>query len=114
MSDDLVARLLNTDDDAHWPLREAAAARIAELEARQWPQPTDPETQRAMKAGAEALKRVAVLEAALRPFANYADDRKVMPPEWPITLGSAMARRQLTMGDCYAARAALTGGHHAD
>jgi hypothetical protein len=56
---------------------------------------------------AEADK--ARLEAALQPFADFADPREKMPPDFVITPGSAMARRQLTMADCYAARAVLSG-----
>jgi hypothetical protein len=44
---------------------------------------------------------------ALKPFAEYADANKIMPAGLIITAGSRLARRQLTMGDCYAARAAL-------
>lgn len=47
------------------------------------------------------------LKAALEPFAAFADPRRNMPPSMPITQGSGMARRQLTMGDCYAAADAL-------
>ena len=47
------------------------------------------------------------MRAALQPFADYADPRNKVRPEIPITPGSIMAKRQLTMGDCYAARDAL-------
>lgn len=55
---------------------------------------------------AERLRR---LEAAVKPFAEYADPRNLMPASLPISNGSSMARQQLTMGDCYAARDALAG-----
>jgi hypothetical protein len=47
------------------------------------------------------------LRQALEPFAAFADPRNKIPENMPITQGSQMARRQLTMGDCYRARAAL-------
>lgn len=72
------------------------------------------------------------LEAALRPFANYVDGaysgnrglpdtvviaepqlssaNDVMSEDVVITKGSSMARRQLTMGDCRAAKKALEFG----
>lgn len=49
----------------------------------------------------------AEVRKALEPFAAYADPRRMMPASMPITAGSAMAKKQLTMGDCYAAAAAL-------
>lgn len=55
------------------------------------------------------LERNTALEAALRPFAEYADPRGNVPAHLQITSGSSIARRQLTMGHCYTARAALTG-----
>ncbi len=39
---------------------------------------------------------------ALEPFAAFADDRA--PEHLPITAGSSMARKQLTIGDCLRAR----------
>jgi hypothetical protein len=45
---------------------------------------------------------------ALEPFAAFADPRNVIPPDIILTAGSPMARKQITMADCYAARAALT------
>lgn len=45
--------------------------------------------------------------AALEAFAAYADPRRSVPASMPITNGSSMARKQLTMGDCYAAADAL-------
>lgn len=47
------------------------------------------------------------LRAALKPFADYADPSAVFPPNIPITNGSRLARRQLTMGDCYEAARVL-------
>jgi hypothetical protein len=49
-----------------------------------------------------------VLREALKPFADYADPHGRFPPNLSITVGSDIAKRQLTMGDCYKARAALT------
>ncbi len=51
--------------------------------------------------------RIAEVCAALKPFADYADARAKAPPDMQITTGSAFAKRQLTMGDCYAAAKAL-------
>ena len=116
MNDDLEQRLIdqsvNEYSDRGALLREAAA-RIEALEARQWPQPTDPETQRAMAAGAEALKRVAVLEAALRPFAVA---HKPMLDNWNCDtfVVASCGSTKITVADLGAARAALTGGHHED
>lgn len=45
--------------------------------------------------------------AALKPFADFADPRNKVPTHFTITTGSYMAKLQLTMGDCYRARAAL-------
>ncbi|WDA37826.1 hypothetical protein [Sphingobium sp. YC-XJ3] len=45
--------------------------------------------------------------AALEAFAAYADPRRSVPASMPVTSGSSMARKQLTMGDCYAAADAL-------
>lgn len=47
------------------------------------------------------------LIAALEPFAAFGDPRRIAPPGLPITQGSGMARRQLTMGDCYRAADAI-------
>jgi hypothetical protein len=47
------------------------------------------------------------LAEALEPFANYADPRSAVPVNLPISNGSSLAKRQLTMGDCYIAREAL-------
>jgi len=44
---------------------------------------------------------------ALRPFAEYADASRRLRPDMVLTPGSPLAKRQLTMGDCYAARDAL-------
>jgi hypothetical protein len=47
------------------------------------------------------------LATALKPFAAFADPHRRAPASLPITSGSAMARRQICMGDCYAAADAL-------
>ncbi|MGI9449349.1 MAG: hypothetical protein ACR2QH_01630 [Geminicoccaceae bacterium] len=49
--------------------------------------------------------QIAALREALQPFADFAV-RKASK-EYIITLGSAIAQRQLTMGDCFAAKDAL-------
>lgn len=46
-------------------------------------------------------------EAALAPFAEYADPYNRVPDHLPITHGSNMGKRQLTMGDCYIAAGVL-------
>ena len=61
----------------------------------------------AMLTKEQLINRVNRLEAALEPFANFADERRIMPPEMHITPGSYMAKRQLTMGDCYKAKEVL-------
>ena len=48
------------------------------------------------------------LRKALEPFAAYADPHGAFPADLPITSGSSMARKQLTMGDCYNAAEALS------
>lgn len=53
--------------------------------------------------------RILALEKALQPFANYADSRNVVNPEFIITAGSSIAKKQLTMGDCYRAWHVLNG-----
>lgn len=52
------------------------------------------------------------LRAALKPFADYAPDQSkltALPATVVITNGSPVAKRQLTIGDCYNARRALEG-----
>lgn len=44
---------------------------------------------------------------ALRPFADYADPSRRIRPDFVLTAGSPLAKRQLTMGDCYAAHDAV-------
>lgn len=56
------------------------------------------------KACAEYVEQ---LQSALRPFANYADTGGAIPDGMVITLGSKMAKRQLTMVDCRRAAATL-------
>lgn len=51
------------------------------------------------------LDEVADLIAALRPFADFYV--RGAPDSHVITQGSAMAQRQITMGDCHKAKAAL-------
>jgi hypothetical protein len=43
--------------------------------------------------------------AALKPFAEFDDGRA--PESLPITAGSSLARKQLTIGDCRRAKAAM-------
>ena len=52
-------------------------------------------------------QREADFRKALEPFAGFADPRRRVPPSLAITVGSELACRQLTMGDCYAAADAL-------
>lgn len=59
------------------------------------------------KDAAEA--RAERLRVALEPFAAFADERNTVPPDYQITSGSPIARRQLTMGNCYNARKAIGG-----
>jgi len=47
------------------------------------------------------------MQQALKPFADFADPTRKLSPQFEITAGSRMAKRQLTMGDCYAAYNAL-------
>lgn len=52
------------------------------------------------------LKHEAELEKAeqvITPFAEFADPRRKFPPNFTITNGSRMAKKQLTMDDCYSA-----------
>ena len=55
-----------------------------------------------------ALTRLPELLAALQPFADF--HGRNAPDRLVITQGSAMAKRQLTMGDCRVAAELLTGG----
>lgn len=48
-----------------------------------------------------------MLRAALAPFADFADPTAVFPPTIEVTTGSRLAKRQLTMGDCYEAARVL-------
>jgi hypothetical protein len=57
-----------------------------------------------MARGLTLLERELI--AALKPFAEYAGSGKA-PPSLVITNGSSLARQQLTMAHCYAARDAL-------
>ncbi len=47
------------------------------------------------------------LVRALEPFAAYADPHRRVPRHLPVTQGSGLARRQVTMGDCYDALDAI-------
>jgi hypothetical protein len=65
-------------------------------------------------ARAEELVHIAALRAeveklrsALKPFAEYGVASSTLPDDFPISPGSTMARRQLTIGDCRRAKAAL-------
>jgi len=51
--------------------------------------------------------RVMRLRKALAPFARYVEGQKALPRDLIITQGSPLARRQLTLGDCLDALAAL-------
>ena len=54
-------------------------------------------------------QRVKDLEAALRPFADFAASSHWLPDDHPITAGSSFSRRQLTIADCRKARDLLDG-----
>ena len=56
---------------------------------------------------ATLARETTVLRQALKPFAAYADHANRFPATFVITAGSPFAKLQLTMGDCYKARAAL-------
>jgi len=63
-----------------------------------------------LKAENEALEsRLRMAVETLLPFADFAHARDGVPPDMPITMGSGIAKRQLTMGDCYKARDAIKG-----
>jgi hypothetical protein len=51
--------------------------------------------------------RIAALEEALKPFADYADHIGISPDNLIITQGSLLAKKQLTMADCRRAREEL-------
>jgi len=55
-----------------------------------------------------AVAGQAELVAALKPFAAYADNGIGTTVDMVITTGSCFAKRQLTMGDCLRASAALS------
>jgi len=55
----------------------------------------------------EMQPRVDRLRRALVPFAAFVRDARPPPVDFVITTGSPMARRQLTIGDCLEALAAL-------
>lgn len=57
-------------------------------------------------------RRLFLAEKALKPFAEYGDSNQKFPRGGQISHGSSMAKRQLTMGDCYDAAAALKGIDH--
>jgi hypothetical protein len=48
-----------------------------------------------------SMERNSRLVAKLKVFAEFADQRRRMPRDLIITNGSPVAKRQLTMGDCY-------------
>jgi hypothetical protein len=57
--------------------------------------------------GQPESKRRLTTQEVIKPFADFADPRNVLPDDYVITRGSPLARAQLTMGDCYRAREAL-------
>jgi len=59
-----------------------------------------------------AEARIAKLEAALKPFADFADMKTRLSSDHVITEGSRLAKRQLTMFDCYHALDALKEQPH--
>lgn len=54
-------------------------------------------------------RRLELSEQALKPFAEFAAPNRAAPPDLCISNGSPMAKRQLTMLDCYNADDALKG-----
>lgn len=54
-----------------------------------------------------ALARIVELEAALRPFADFAKRSKLPPDNHQMTQGSSFAAKQVTASEFRAARAAL-------
>jgi hypothetical protein len=68
--------------------------------------------EKALAAIAGLKTRVEALTGALRPFADYAElsGARAMPDDFAVSQGSRLAARQITMGDCRKARAALSGG----
>ena len=95
-------------DDLVGEVEKAVAERTEELrdQVRRYGDQID-----TLTAERDALReRVAKLEAALRPFANYAAHGKgsdLVPDNHALTQGSRFAARQITMGDMRNARAAL-------
>jgi hypothetical protein len=58
----------------------------------------------------KSIERNSRLVAKLKVFADFADPHRKMPRELVISHGSPIAKRQLTMGDCYDAVDAVAGG----
>jgi hypothetical protein len=59
---------------------------------------------------AELQERVAELEAALKPFAEfYGPHLASVAADFPVTHGSSFARQQITVGDLRRAYAAMAG-----
>lgn len=82
-------------------LATAAADEIERLQAE------NERLQTGWELATKAVDENESLRAALKPFADYADPRVVVPFDFVITQGSELAKRQLTMGDCYEARRVL-------
>jgi hypothetical protein len=61
---------------------------------------------------AEPTARIAALEAALAPFAEFAraSNFDLLPLDTPMTQGSRLARKQVTVADFIRARTALEAG----
>lgn len=58
----------------------------------------------------DSEKEILRLRQALKPFSDYAIvGANKVPEDFIISLGSPLARKQLTMGDCIRARDALIG-----
>lgn len=62
---------------------------------------------RALVIADERSRENVALRATLKPFADYADPRHVVPASYVVTSGSQIAKKQLIMGDFYAAARAL-------
>lgn len=63
--------------------------------------PTQWAYDQACKALRQRHDELSEAKKVLERFASYADPRRRAPADMPITHGSPMAKRQLTMGDCY-------------
>jgi len=68
------------------------------------------ESATALHSAVNSLDAYRACVEALKPFAEFINSRafEVLPDDHVLSQGSLMARRQLTIGDCRKARAALS------